>query len=426
MSKSFAITTFIIQLIILICFFCFFDYKDATTTEEDTNHVTRFYAMFQDVHTMIFLGFGFLMTFLNKYGFSSVGLNFLISALCIQWAIIVVNGVHQFFDNSFHTVYLDITSLVIGDFAAGAVLISFGAVLGRITPLQLIWMALFEIIFYSINEYIGVVKMQAVDMGGSIFVHTFGAFFGLGVSWMLGVPTKEQQKENKSNYNSDLFAMIGTIFLWMFWPSFNGVLAPTDNFSQERVVINTVLALCASCVMAFSTSNFLTKKFDMVHIQNATLAGGVAVGSSSDLVIGPYGAIIIGLIAGFISVIGYVYISDFLQKKLNLYDTCGVNNLHGLPGIMGGLGGVISAMSTSEHKYGGNITDIFAARDTRTAYEQGLYQGLALLITLGISICSGLLIGKLLNSKLFHQQKNRFNDEEYWELPEEELEEEMV
>ena len=45
--------------------------------------------MFQDVHVMIFVGFGFLMTFLKKYGHSSVGYNFFISAMAIQWYIII-------------------------------------------------------------------------------------------------------------------------------------------------------------------------------------------------------------------------------------------------------------------------------------------------------------------------------------------------
>ena len=47
--------------------------------------------VFQDVHVMIFIGFGFLMTFLKRYGFGSVGFNFLIAAVALQWAVLV-NG----------------------------------------------------------------------------------------------------------------------------------------------------------------------------------------------------------------------------------------------------------------------------------------------------------------------------------------------
>lgn len=45
-------------------------------------------AVFQDIHVMIFIGFGFLMTFLKRYGYSAVGFNLLLAALCIQWAIL--------------------------------------------------------------------------------------------------------------------------------------------------------------------------------------------------------------------------------------------------------------------------------------------------------------------------------------------------
>ena len=45
------------------------------------------------------------------------------------------------------------------------------------------------------------------------------------------------------------------------------------------------------------------------HIQNATLAGGVAIGACADMVIEPWGAVLIGCISGIVSVLGYSYLS---------------------------------------------------------------------------------------------------------------------
>ena len=47
-------------------------------------------------------------------------------------------------------------SLLVADFCAAAVLISFGAVLGKLTLSQLIAMATFEVIVQTVNEYIGI------------------------------------------------------------------------------------------------------------------------------------------------------------------------------------------------------------------------------------------------------------------------------
>ena len=43
------------------------------------------HVVFQDVHVMIFVGFGFLMTFLRRYGYGSIGFNLLLAALVLQW-----------------------------------------------------------------------------------------------------------------------------------------------------------------------------------------------------------------------------------------------------------------------------------------------------------------------------------------------------
>lgn len=58
--------------------------------------------------------------------------------------------------------------------------------------------------------------LKAYDVGESIYVHIFGAYFGLAVAKTLHHHKIENEKES-SSYNSDLFAMIGTLFLFLYW-----------------------------------------------------------------------------------------------------------------------------------------------------------------------------------------------------------------
>ena len=51
--------------------------------------------VFIDVHTMMFIGFGFLMTFLKRYGYSAIGFNFLIAAFVLEWSLLVRGWLHD-------------------------------------------------------------------------------------------------------------------------------------------------------------------------------------------------------------------------------------------------------------------------------------------------------------------------------------------
>ena len=214
--------------------------------------VQTYYPLFQDVHVMIFVGFGFLMVFLKNHSWTSVGYNFLISAYVLQITILMVGFWHQLFEGHWHKISLDITSLILGDFGAGAVMITFGAVLGKVSLPQLWLLATLEIVFYALNETICVLEFKAVDMGGSMYVHTFGAYFGLAATYFYKPKEAKNNDKCEGDYNSQLLAMVGTVFLWMFWPSFNGALA--GDFQQQRVIVNTVLAISGSCITACAIS----------------------------------------------------------------------------------------------------------------------------------------------------------------------------
>ena len=110
----------------------------------------------------------------------------------------------------------------------------------------------------------------------------------------------------------------------------------------------------------------------MQVVLNATLAGGVSVGSASDLVVTGGTAMAIGGLAGIVSAIGFLKLGPFLLEKINLHDTCGVHNLHGLPGVLGAIIGAISA-SLAENSFENEETlgRTFAAigEDGRTTSE---------------------------------------------------------
>lgn len=416
---------------------------------DSSTSTLKVYPLFQDVHVMIFIGFGFLMTFLRRYGFGSIAFNMLLASFAIQWSTLT-SGVFQFIEQSDDddccTIRVNLETLVGSDFAGAAVLITMGAVLGRATPFQLIIIAFFELIFYSCNEALNVNVFMAADIGGSMLIHTFGAYFGLAVSLMLYNRKAEDNDKNSSTYHSDIFSMIGTIFLWLFWPSFNGVLAAGN--AQTRAIINTYFAMTASVLSTFIFSLLFDskKKLSMVHVQNATLAGGVAVGAMADMVIQPWASLVIGTLAGLVSVFGYRFLSPQLSKWLRVQDTCGVHNLHGMPGVFAGVGSVVAAAVADfsggggRVEYGDSLFLVFPARapsstaeltgtqmalgieagEGRSAGIQAGYQLACLATTLGLAIGGGLLTGFIVRwlPKLKNElEPSLFDDEEYWDLP---------
>jgi ammonium transporter Rh len=284
---------------------------------------------------------------------------------------------------------------------------------GKTSPYQLIVMTFIESFAYSVNKVmlcLGVVEF--VDAGGTINIHMFGAYFGLAVAWMLGRPPASAVPE--SDHNSDLFSMIGTLFLWIYWPSFNAAVVGADTAQQQRGVVNTILALCAATVAAFLWSSLLSSshKFRPVDIQNASLAGGVAMGAVCDLTLNGSDSLLIGFAAGTVSTIGYNRVQEWMERKLSIHDTCGVHNLHGMPSILGGAATTILAAIKAPR--GHDMPHPWIHRD------QAFDQFISILFTLGMAVTTGLLTGYILTKIRADESTTEFySDEPYWEIEEE-------
>ena len=67
-----------LQCLLFVGYHLFTDYSSEASgiIEGVSNDINQYYPFFQDVHVMIFIGFGYLMTFLKEYSFTSVGYTF--------------------------------------------------------------------------------------------------------------------------------------------------------------------------------------------------------------------------------------------------------------------------------------------------------------------------------------------------------------
>jgi len=349
--------------------------------------VQKYFRMIH-IMAMLLVGFGFLMVFVKKYGRSAITATYLLVSVTIPLYFLKDSlGV-------FGGVSSDIDKLILAEFAAASLLICAGAVLGRLKMNQYLLLGLLFVPFYAFNEWLlldgglGLInKGSFVDTGGSIVIHAFGALFGIGVAISM-TTKKEYETPIETDSVSDRFSLLGSMILWIFWPSFCAALVIPSKIPMT--VVNVIIALCGSTLATYFVSLKLRGKVSIADIANAALAGGVAIGSTCDKV-SPVYAFIIGILAGTISTVGFALIQERFQKAIKKTDTCGVLHLHGLPGLFGGFAALIAVNNIDK---GSQIKGIF--------------------ITIILAILSGLIVGKILS--FIGRRAEPYTDAEEFEI----------
>jgi len=402
-------------LVVLFCLFTSFGPAGslALASTPTDKEGSALYPYYQDTKVMLLLGVGFIMTSLRSHAWTSIGLNLLICALAMQVYVLSIGFWTCVVSREWRLIEVSVKTLVAANFCTSSVLIGFGAVLGKMSPLQHMTMALCQTFLYALQAYVFYVFFEGVDAGGSITTHTYGTYFGLTTTWIIEHSGKKCKTEVSSH--SNLFCWIGTLLLWVYWPSFNAVVAVYSG--RTRAVVNTVLALCGSTMATYLTSAlFHGTKFSIVDVLNATLAGGVSIGSSADWILHPYEALLVGMLTGILTTICYNKLTPFLEEKAKLFDTCGTNNLHGIPGLIGGF---ISAIVL------GNMDDpLFEEVFGRSQRKQALIQLAGMGVSVGVAVFGGLLVSAL--CKLVKLPHSLYNDDEWWDLREVEVANETV
>jgi ammonium transporter Rh len=382
MNKTHALKIFL-TLFILVLF-------AGIANAAELEHVVDVQKYNRAIHIMAMLlaGFGFLMVFLKKYGRSAVTATYLLVSVAIPLYILkdslgILGGSGS-----------EIDSLILAEFAAASLLICAGAPLGRLKMGQYIFLGLLFIPCYAFNEWLllhngfGIISPGSfVDTGGSIVIHAFGAIFGLGV--IMTMTTREEiDLPIESDATSDRFSLLGSMILWLFWPSFCAALVPPELV--PHTAINVILALSGATIATYFVSISLRGKISAADIANAALAGGVAIGSTCDLASFP-AAFIIGILAGALSTFGFAVLQSKIENLLKGIDTCGVMNLHGMPGLLGGIAAVFIVDGINK---GSQIAGIG--------------------ITIFIAIIAGFITGKLV--AMLGRRTEAYSDEEEFEL----------
>ncbi|NXP06569.1 RHBGA protein, partial [Thinocorus orbignyianus] len=395
---------------LLLFFSLFVTYdKSSVQAEDDSLVATQLYGifpLFQDIQVMLVVGLGLLLTFLPHYGLSALTHNFLLLSFSTQWALVLQGLLHHFHHGQ---VLLDLHNLLTAEFAAVTVVISVGAILGRTSPCQLLVVATCEVPIYLASEWIIVTCLGVQDVGGTITIHVFSCYFGLGVSKALfGAAELPVHPKETPTHRSDLMSLVGTLILWVFWPSFVAVLCQPGD-AQHRAILNTFLAMSASAVTTVVVSSLLRSdsKLSPGHLQNGSLAGGVAIGIVADMAMPPVGALTLGSLSAVMCVLGFKFLTPLLVRKLALQDQCGIHNLHGLPGILGAVASAVVVLVAPEDISGSHFSQVSSTEGNAReeawgqwgyhgAGRQAVCQVVGLVVAIGGSLLAGLLTGAIL------------------------------
>jgi len=170
----------------------------------------------------------------------------------------------------------------------------------------------------------------ALDFAGGTVVHINAGVAGLVAAIMVG-PRVGHMRENMAPHNL-VFTLIGAALLWVGWFGFNAGSNLEANGLTAMAILNTILA-GAAAALAWSFVEYLMRGHaSLLGAASGVVAGLVGVTPAAGFS-GPFGAILIGLVAGVVCLWAVVW----LKARLRYDDSLDVFGIHAVGGIVGAI-----------------------------------------------------------------------------------------
>lgn len=173
-----------------------------------------------------------------------------------------------------------------------------------------------------------------IDFAGSTVVHSVGGWAALVGAILIGPRVGKYSKEGKPNAipgHSITLGALGVFILWFGWFGFNpGSTLSGTTPDIALIAVNTNLAAACGAITAMLVTWIKYKKPDVSLTLNGALAGLVAI-TAGCAAVSPFGAALIGLLAGVLVVLSV----EFFDKVLHIDDPVGAISVHGVCGAFG-------------------------------------------------------------------------------------------
>ena len=406
----------IIELVIIVILCVFFEYKITFDEHDKFDN----YKLLRDMNIMVFVGFSMFHSILRRNSWMSILINCLVVSFAVQFALFFNLLWKNAFNEEWSNETMNFTYLMKAIFISSSVLVTLGCVLGKLSVIQYIILAIFETFLCSLNYQLCEVKLKIVDYGGALYIHTFGAIFGISISTVLFCSSKIKTSFNnfnylnKSNYFSNLTLFLGMIFLFSYFPTFNSALAKESTYDvikRKKGIYSTYLSLFGSAIGAFITSGFFNSgRFIFEEILYGTISGPIIISGCCTLCIDHWAPMVVGTLGAIISIILLSKIKPYFVK-LGLQDTCNIIIIHGIIGL---LGAFITPMFISglERKKE-EEKKIYYIGNREFSVQAGIQVG-GIFTTIGISFIGGIATGYLMKVCLCGKINQYFTDSEFF------------